>query len=134
MTLRPCIVCGLPTQTGRCAAHSVVAARTGKLSARARGYDAAWDRLSRRARRMQPFCEDCGATTNLQCDHTPQAWARRAAGQKIRLQDVAVRCGDCNIKRGAARGNARTRGDEVAAAAPDPSGKAESPLHTPRTG
>lgn len=25
------------------------------------GYDAAWDRLSREARRMQPFCSDCGS-------------------------------------------------------------------------
>jgi len=31
-------------------------------SARELGYDAQWDRLSKRARRMQPFCIDCGST------------------------------------------------------------------------
>ena len=128
MTLKPCLTCGLPTAYGRCMTHRPVDAP--KLSARRRGYDAAWDRLSRRARRMQPFCEDCGATTDLQCDHTPQAWARKAAGLKLRLRDVDVVCGDCNRKRGAARGVALTRGDEVAQVGSDPSGKPRSPLHT----
>jgi 5-methylcytosine-specific restriction protein A len=89
VTLRPCIGCGLPTPLTRCP--------------ECRGYDHAWDRLSRRARRLQPFCSDCGATEDLQTDHTPEAWARKAAGKPIRLQDIDVVCQDCNIARGAAR-------------------------------
>lgn len=73
-------------------------------SARARGYDAAWDRLSKRARRLSPLCEDCGTHDDLTTDHSPQAWERRAAGLPIRLRDVSVVCRRCNGERGPARG------------------------------
>jgi len=73
-------------------------------SARELGYDAQWDRLSKRARRMQPFCIDCGSTEDLQADHSPEAWARKAAGKAIRLVDIAVCCGACNRARRQARG------------------------------
>ena len=61
-------------------------------------------------RRLQPFCSDCGSTEGLECDHSPEAWARKAAGKPIRLQDVDVVCGECNRRRGAARGVTTTRG------------------------
>ncbi|STZ41714.1 Uncharacterised protein [Mycolicibacterium gilvum] len=89
MTLKPCIDCGVPSASTRCSAH--------------RGYDAAWTRLSQRARKLQRFCSDCGATENLQADHSPEAWARRAAGKRIRLKDIDVVCGPCNTTRGQAR-------------------------------
>ena len=60
MTLRPCLDCGEPTALTRRPEH--------------RGYDAEWDRLSRRARRLQPWCSDCGSTEDLQADHLPSAW------------------------------------------------------------
>lgn len=105
MTLRPCLVCGEPAEGPRCEVHTV----DRKAPAAARGYDAAWARLSKRARRLQPFCTDCGATDDLQADHTPEAWERKAAGLAIRLADVDVVCGPCNRRRGAARGP-QTRG------------------------
>ena len=74
-----------------------------------RGYDERWRRLSIRARRAQPFCSDCGATDDLTADHTPEAWARREAGQSIRLEDVDVVCRPCNGRRGAVRGEAPNR-------------------------
>lgn len=117
MTLRPCLVCGEPAEGTRCAVHTV----DRKPPAAARGYDAAWARLSKRARRLQPFCADCGATEDLQADHTPEAWQRKAEGKAIRLADVDVVCGPCNRRRGAARGNAVTRGDA-------PSGSPNHPL------
>lgn len=89
MTPRPCIDCGTPSAMTRCPEH--------------RGYNSEWDRLSRRARKLQPWCSDCGATENLQCDHSPEAWARKAAGKPIRLRDVDVVCGPCNVERGQAR-------------------------------
>lgn len=116
MTLRPCLVCGEPAEGPRCGVHA-----TRKPPPAARGYDAAWARLSKRARRLQPFCLDCGATEDLQADHTPEAWHRKAEGKAIRLADVDVVCGPCNRRRGAARGSAVTRGDA-------PSG---SPNHPP---
>lgn len=73
-------------------------------TAKSRGYDAAWTRLSRRARRLQPFCTDCGRQDDLTTDHSPRAWARREAGLPVRLEDVDVVCRACNGDRGPARG------------------------------
>lgn len=73
-------------------------------TAKSRGYDAAWDRLSKRARRRQPFCSDCGREDHLTTDHSPGAWERRDQGKPVRLEDVDVVCQWCNADRGAARG------------------------------
>lgn len=70
-----------------------------------RGYDYRWQVISKRARRLQPFCSDCGTTDDLTTDHTPQAWQRRAAGLPIRIKDVDVICRPCNNRRGNARGD-----------------------------
>lgn len=75
-----------------------------KASADRRGYDWTWRKLSERARALQPFCSDCGSPEDLTTDHTPEAWARRAAGKVIRLRDIDVVCRPCNASRGAARG------------------------------
>ena len=95
--LRPCVVCGELTREARCSLH------TTKASSAARGYDAAWFRLSARARRAQPFCSVCGATEDLTCDHSPEAWKRKERGLAIRLCDVDVLCRSCNSRKGAAR-------------------------------
>ena len=97
---KPCIVCGQPCQTGRCPEHP---AKTPPRPSRAIGYDTAWDRLSRRARTLQPFCTDCGTTHNLTADHLPTAWERKEQGLSLRLQDVEVVCAPCNKKRGSSR-------------------------------
>lgn len=107
MTLRPCLECGTPSDGPRCTEHTVDT----KAPAAQRGYDWQWTKLSRRARRLQPFCSDCGATDDLQADHSAQAWQRKAAGKAIRLQDIRVICGPCNRAAGAARGPSATRGD-----------------------
>lgn len=73
-------------------------------TAKQRGYDQQWRRLSERARRLQPFCSDCGRTDHLTTDHSPEAWARREAGKPVRLEDVDVVCVWCNSDRGPARG------------------------------
>lgn len=102
MMLSTCATCGDLTEGTYCAQHRPKDNR-GK-NRRHAGYDAAWDRLSARARRLQPFCSACGATTDLTGEHTPQAWERKAAGKPIRLQDIDVLCRSCNSKAGAARG------------------------------
>lgn len=121
-TLKPCLVCGLPIQTTRCPEHTIAPA---KASAAARGYGQAWRRLSVRARRMQPFCSDCGTEQDLTVDHSSEAWRRQAAGLAIRLVDVEVVCRGCNTRRGAARGAG------VEGQGPGPLGKAQSRLNTP---
>jgi 5-methylcytosine-specific restriction protein A len=109
---RPCIHpdCGELTLTGRCDDHRLRRTRK-RPSATQRGYDSRWNRLVKHAIRLQPFCQDCGRTADqlpahdaLQGDHTPEAWARKARGLPIRLQDIAIRCGPCNRAAGAARG------------------------------
>lgn len=101
MMLRPCLECGEPCTGSRCSAHRLPDTKPPPY---ARGYDHRWRVLSERARRVQPWCSDCGATDDLTCDHSPRAWARKAAGKVIRLRDVDVVCGRCNRARGAARG------------------------------
>lgn len=116
--LSPCLDCGELAEGSRCedCAERAAAIRVArnrphatKSPAAARGYDWRWDKLSRIARRMQPFCSDCGATSDLQCDHTPEAWQRKKQGKRIRIDDVDVVCGRCNRKRGAARGESVRR-------------------------
>lgn len=104
--LRPCVECGELSTESRCPLHP--GSSTPIPSASARGYDAAWRRLSAKARRAQPFCSDCGATEDLTTDHSPEAWARKARGLAVRLSDVEVVCRSCNSRRGAARGGGVT--------------------------
>ena len=120
MTYRPavpCLECGEPTRHGsRCETCDTARARiteriksADKATTTQRGYGTTWQRLSRRARARQPWCSECGATDDLQTDHTPEAWKRYNAGKPIRLQDVRVLCGPCNRAAGAARGQNVTR-------------------------
>ena len=101
MTWKPCIVCGEPAAYERCYEHRLPSRQTS--SAHSRGYDAAWVKLSKRARRLQPWCSDCHTTEDLTCDHTTEAWVRKAKGLPIRLEDVDVVCRSCNTRRGRAR-------------------------------
>lgn len=89
MTLKPCIDCGTPARKSRCEP--------------CRGYPASWNRLSMKARALQPFCSDCGATDNLEADHSPIAWERHAQRKPLRLRDIDVVCHACNLARGPAR-------------------------------
>ena len=68
-------------------------------------YDYRWRQLSKKARKLQPFCTDCGSPYDLTADHTEQAWQRYYAGKTVRLQDIDVVCRSCNSERGAARGD-----------------------------
>lgn len=130
MPFRPCLICGEPTRAGSyCDQHR----RPDSNAPRhARGYDRQWELLSERARRQQPFCLVCGTSDDLTCDHTPEAWRRKAAGKPIRLQDVRVLCRSCNSKAGRARPT--TRGDTPTSGASEPPRKAGRSLHTPWSG
>lgn len=124
--MRPCLRCGAPSEGARCPEHTQP--RRHALSATRRGYDTAWAKLSKRARRLQPFCTDCGTTTDLTADHTEEAWARRERGLPIRLTDVTVVCRSCNSRRGAVRHAAQvldTRGGKASPQVTGPPGKAK---------
>ena len=115
--LIPCLSCGELSPATRCPGctrefNRETAKRYPPRGSRSRGYDHAWDKLSRTARRLQPFCSKCGARDDLQCDHTPRAWARKERGLAIRLKDVDVLCGPCNRAAGSARPGIHSRGGE----------------------
>lgn len=99
--LKPCVStgCGQLSDSARCPQHRPKDLR----NSRKRGYDSAWTRLSKRARRKQNWCSDCGSTEDLQADHSPEAWHRYGLGLPITLEHIDVTCGRCNRARGAAR-------------------------------
>lgn len=98
--LKACADCGDLTTRARCTACRPP---DHELSASRRGYDSAWVRLSRRARRLQPWCIDCGTSSDLTVDHSVEAWLAHKAGREITLDMVEVVCRACNTRRGRAR-------------------------------
>ena len=128
MTLRPCIQCGEPSPGTRCSP--------------CRGYDSQWERLSKKARRMQSWCTDCRSTENLQLDHLPSAWERKAKGLRIRLGiDAEVVCGPCNTARGQARPEpqvlqqySRSKGGGMPRANAQVGPPSQTPSYTPPAG
>lgn len=124
--LKPCIECGSLSERNRCSEHRPPDLQP---SATRRGYDAAWHRLSVRARRLQPFCSICSATDDLTVDHSEEAWLRKARGLSIRLEDVRVLCRSCNSKAGRARPEGWGVGVDEGQARP--LGKAKFGSHTP---
>lgn len=145
MSLKPCIVCGEPSDETRCSDHRIdhaLAKDERRGSARARGYGSAWDRLSRKARKLQPFCLDAHLSPcsgPLTTDHKPEAWQRVAEGKPLRLSDVEVVCDGHNAARGSSRpGSERARaaltsgGVDPLESVYGPPGQAQNPLHTPQ--
>jgi hypothetical protein len=102
---KPCLTCGeLTHNPSRCdECNCRRPDRPYRLSYRQRGYDGNWDRLSKRARKLQPWCNRCGAIDQLSLDHLPIAWARKAAGKSIRLSDCQVLCEPCQNQLGGSR-------------------------------
>ena len=129
MTLKPCLVCGQPSDRTRCPEHQPKPAA--QPSAHQRGYTTRWTQLSKKARKLQPWCTDCGATEDLQTNHSPEAWQRKAAGKPIKLSMLSVVRGPCNRRRGAARGP-QTRAGEPSRDRPNRAAKAQPALHTPK--
>lgn len=91
---RPCLRCSEPVDGSYCVGCKPV--KEHAESSSARGYDHRWRRLSARARRLQPFCSDCGSPHDLTCDHL--VWPARS------LADVDVVCRADNSRRGPSRG------------------------------
>lgn len=112
---RPCLGCqtafnGPGSRCNACKPRTITKPRSRKE----RGYTAQWDRLSKRARQIQPWCSDCGGTDKLSVDHTIEAWKKVERGEALTLQDFAdglldVTCMPCNNDRGNARGTNVTR-------------------------
>lgn len=126
--MKPCTNCGDISPTPWCTTCKPPKAEPYPKRPRQLGYDTTWDKLSVRARRIQPWCSDCGTTDDLTCDHSEQAWQRKADGLPIRLEDVDVVCRSCNAKRGRARPTTTTQGGRPAPQRHGPSLQAQVPL------
>lgn len=132
--MKPCIVCGEPSSSSRCDEHQREQRReelSRRESASARGYDHAWNKLSKRARALQPWCSVCFTTEDLTADHLPSAWRRKAEGKAIRLRDVDVLCSEHNTLRGSSRPGserAETWGESPSEGLPDRGGKPQSEM------
>lgn len=103
--LKPCMKCGVLSPTTTCPEHTIVSERYPKGNTTQRGYGSAWQKLSRRARRLQPFCTKCGSNEDLTLDHSEEAWEAFEAGKPITLALVTVLCRSCNSQKGQARPN-----------------------------
>lgn len=103
--MKPCITCGVLSPAPSCPDHTIVSERYPKGNTTKRGYGAAWQKLSKRARRLQPFCTWCRATDDLTLDHSEEAWEAFEAGKPITLSMVLVLCRSCNSQKGPARPN-----------------------------
>lgn len=66
---RACLDCGRITTRTRCLDCTRAHDRTRRPSKEARGYGREWQAYSKKRRIEQPWCSDCGATTDLTTDH-----------------------------------------------------------------
>jgi len=108
--MRPCLACGTPTPHSRC--EPCAAARAADLERRRqrpstsrRGYGTRWQRLSRRARVLQPWCSRCGTTVDLTADHVDALAAGGTRTPRVDDGSIDVLCRRCNASKG--RGNTR---------------------------
>lgn len=122
--LKPCLDCGEPSEGTRCDEHRRAQVRD-RSRARTRRTDTArWKRLSRRLRKLSPFCEFCGATDTLSVDHIIPVSQR--PDLEYVIDNCRILCRSCNSARGdrvtdderaavlqriATRGGAPTRSD-----------------------
>lgn len=101
MTLTPCLACGTPTSGPRCppCASKLPRAPRQRTDAHARR-SWRWRRLSERVRNAQPWCESCGATSQLSVDHrVPLAHG----GAEYDPSNLRVLCTPCHNRSEAAR-------------------------------
>ena len=96
MTLRPCLTCGTPSTGPRCPEH------TTDTKHRPKGHvhtnTTRWKNLSKRLRKLSPFCELCGAREQLSVDHILPV---SEAPELVYAEDnLRVGCLSCNGKRG----------------------------------
>jgi 5-methylcytosine-specific restriction protein A len=101
---KPCLSCGAISPNSYCAEHTPkkIDKRRGRQRSHA-GRSYAWDNLSRRARKLQDHCRDCGTYADLTADHLPSAWHKILITKKqLTLWDIEVVCRSCNSKRGPA--------------------------------
>ena len=121
MTLKPCLKCGEPCPEGRCDEHRVKEAPKRQTPQRLTRSRSTWINLSRRLRRIQPWCSIPGCTdTDLTVDHiVPLA----KGGDPYALTNLQVLCRSHNAAKGDETWGVGVDGSPVA-----PSAKAQGQL------
>lgn len=92
--MQPCITCGIVSSTSKCANCKSTTKRL-RPSPTARGYDSAWQKLSKQLRLMQPYCSWCKSTQDLTVDHIKPL----SKGGTHDLTNLRVLCRTCNSGR-----------------------------------
>lgn len=95
VTAKPCLTCGEPSSGTYCPGCRPADRRRDKPAVHLN--PTAWKALSKRARRLQPWCLDCLGTGDLCGDHIiPVAAAPELA---MVVENITVRCRPCNGRR-----------------------------------
>lgn len=95
MTLKPCLECGEPADGTRCPDHPAPDRSSRKHLHIWRSRR--WTRLSKRLRRMQPWCSTCGSRDDLTVDHRVPL---NRGGDPFDLDNLDVLCRPCNSAKG----------------------------------
>ena len=69
MLMQPCVQCGEISDRNRCEQHRPQHAPKDRTKHVAHQNRSRWANLSRRLRKMSPFCELCGTSSDLTVDH-----------------------------------------------------------------
>lgn len=69
MTLQPCCECGELSLKNRCVKHRLKSAPKDREAHAAYANRSKWRRLSKKLRKLSPFCEVCGTSDDLTVDH-----------------------------------------------------------------
>lgn len=99
MTYRPCLDCSEAIPSGtRCSGCKPPAPPKVRPRGHPHANGGAWKRISKAARKAQPFCLDCGRTDKLHADHIiPYSVRPDLALEQL---NITVRCEVCNGRRG----------------------------------
>lgn len=119
--MKPCLRCGEPSDTSRCPDCRPKDERPRDRVTRANR--SAWKNLSKRLRKLQPWCTACGSPGDLTVDHIDPL---DAGGDPYDLDNLQVLCRSCNTRK-----HAGTLGGDPLPAASPTRGQPWNPSHTP---
>ena len=92
---RPCSGCGVLVRDSRCSSCSRLQ-QLRNPRRRHSQYDYEWQKMSKLARTLQPYCTKCGTTKDLTADHILSI----AQGGLNTLDNISVLCRKCNSSKG----------------------------------
>jgi len=95
--LSPCLYCGVLARGGTCKdCLNAIQSKDPKRRERNKKYNYEWNKISRLARQIQPWCSRCGSQKDLTADHILSL----ANGGNNILENVMVLCRRCNSSKG----------------------------------